>query len=67
MRKLKGSFMNYGEMLTFKVEAQGDTIYIQAPTKADAELKFVEAFGKVPKKLLTWTQIDAIPDGEEAI
>ena len=59
--------MNYGELLTWKVEAQGDTIYIQAPTFDDAELKFIEAFGRVPKKLVTWTQIDSIPEGEEAI
>lgn len=55
------------DLLTWKVEAQGDTIYVQAPTLDDAELKFIEAFGRVPKKLVTWTLIEAIPDGEEAI
>lgn len=60
-------FAENRDFLTWKVEAQGDTVYIQAPTLPDAELRFTEAFGNVPAYLVKWTLIDTIPDGEEPI
>ena len=53
--------------MIWKVEAQGDTIYFEETTIDEAEEKFRELFGNVPKKLVTWTEIDKLPDGEETI
>jgi hypothetical protein len=38
------------KMLTWKVEAEGDTVYVQANTLDQAEAKFENAFGVIPKK-----------------
>jgi len=54
-------------MTTWKVEAEGDTVYVQADTLDQAEVKFENAFGFIPKKLVTWTKVDKLPDGEEVI
>lgn len=49
----------------FKVEAQGDTLYIQAPTKADAHLQLTEKIGPIPERLLKWSEVKSLPKGEE--
>jgi hypothetical protein len=54
-------------MLTWKVEAEGDTVYVEAETLDQAEKLFEHAFGVIPKKLVKWTKIDSLPNGEEAI
>ena len=48
----------------YKVEAQGDVLYFQAGDLAHAKEAFREMMGEVPESLLTWTQIDKLPDGE---
>ena len=53
--------------MIWKVEAQGDTIYFKEETLKDAERKFKDFFGEVPKKLVTWTEVDELPDGIEPI
>jgi len=53
--------------MVWKVEAEGDTIYVEAETLDAAEQKFKKAFGVIPSKLVKWTLIDKLPDGEEAI
>lgn len=54
-------------MAIFKVAAEGDTIYIDAVTKLDAEKKLVDFIGDIPHELLTWTDNVELPEGEEAI
>lgn len=54
-------------MLTWKVEAEGDTVYVQDDTLDQAEVKFENAFGVIPKKLVKWTLIDELPEGQETI
>lgn len=49
----------------FKVEAQGDTLYIEAFNKADALIKLEESIGEIPDELLTWTEVKKLPKGEE--
>lgn len=51
----------------FKVEAEGDTLYIQAPTKEDAHLQLTEKIGNIPEELLTWSEIKGLPKDEEFI
>lgn len=51
----------------FKVEAQGDTIYIDAATRAEAESILRRHMGDVPASLLTWSGPVPLPDDEEAL
>ena len=52
-------------MKIFKVEAQGDTLYIQAKDQSDALRQLEEFVGPIPSSLLTWTEIAELPSGEE--
>lgn len=54
-------------MAIFKVEAEGDTIYIEAGDKEEAQAKLTAVFGSIPESLLTWTEGAELPEGEEAI
>ena len=49
----------------WKCDAQGDTVYIEAATKADAEARLRSVLGDIPSSLLTWTEVKKLPDGEE--
>lgn len=51
----------------WKVEAYDDTVYIAAATLKEAKNKFKAVMGDVPSHILKWTQIDALPDGEECL
>lgn len=53
--------------LIFKVEAEGDTVYIFADSLIDAMEKFQGIMGDIPEDLLTWTQVDKVPAGEIAL
>ena len=64
MRK-KAIILNEHDDKIFKVEAQGDTLYIQAPTKEDAHLQLTEKIGSIPERLLTWSEVKKLPKGEE--
>jgi hypothetical protein len=50
----------------FQVEAEGDTIYIEAATREEANRVLKNNFGAVPPSLLKWAQVDKIPEGEES-
>lgn len=51
-------------MKIFKCEAQGDTIYIKAASIDEALSRLIEYMGSgIPEELLTWTEVDKIPDG----
>lgn len=54
-------------MQIYKVEAEGDTVYVRGETIDEAERKFENAFGFIPKKLVTWTKVDELPQGEEFV
>ncbi len=51
----------------FKCEAQGDTrMYFKAVTVDDARVRLIEVTGEqIPEELLTWTEVDKVPEGEE--
>ena len=53
--------------MIWKVEAEGDYVYVEAETIDQAEAKFERSFGKVPRHLVTWTECDSLPEGEETI
>jgi hypothetical protein len=52
-------------MKIFKVEAEGDTLYIQAKTLRAAQDKFTSVMGDVPSGLLSWSEVGSLPEGEE--
>ena len=52
-------------MKIWKCSGQGDTLYIQARTQALAKARLFEMMGEIPESLLTWEEVDALPDGEE--
>jgi hypothetical protein len=53
-------------MKIFKIDAQGDTVYVQAESEADA-LKRLDAagMGEIPRSMLTLTVVKALPKDEE--
>jgi hypothetical protein len=53
--------------MIWKVEAQGDVVYVKGETIDEAELKFRDAFGEIPRKLVKWTEVSELPDGESFI
>jgi hypothetical protein len=56
-----------GAVKIFKIEAEGDTIYLQAETLAQAKVQLENKMGQIPEELLTWTEIKKLPKGEEFI
>ncbi len=49
----------------YKIEAQGDTVYIQAADEDGAVAALASKLGPIPRSMLTVTLVDALPDGEE--
>ena len=56
-----------GPQEVFRVDAQGDTIYIDAFTSVEARLILKRHMGDIPESLLTWSGPMPLPDGEEAL
>ena len=55
-------------MKIFKCEAKGDTMYFNADTIDAAHVRLIEVTGaQIPKELLTWTEVNEVPDGEEVL
>lgn len=52
------------KMLIWKCDAQGDTVYIEAFTQAQARTRLVEVMGDIPESLLAWSTVDKLPKGE---
>jgi len=52
-------------MSIYKVEAQGDVVYIEAGTLESAKGQFFEKIGHVPASMLTFTEVDELPEDEE--
>lgn len=51
----------------FRVTAEGDTIYIGAFCREDAEKVFQRYFGDMPTALVTWKLVPEAPDDEEVL
>lgn len=51
----------------FKVEAEGDVLYFAAENLEDAKRQFAAMLGPVPAVLLTWTEIEELPDDEDFV
>lgn len=51
----------------FRVEAQGDVLYIDAFTLVEAKLVLRQRMGDIPESLLAWSGPVPLPAGEEAL
>lgn len=51
----------------FKVEAEGDTMYFGADDLDGAKKKLNDFIGPIPDSLVKWSEVDEVPDGEEAL
>ena len=51
----------------FKVEAEGDTVYIEAEDKKAALARLTEVVGPIPESLLKWSSVSKLPKGEELL
>ena len=49
----------------WKCEAQGDTVYIEAESADEAFKQLCAKIGDMARSLVTITEIDRLPDGEE--
>lgn len=54
-------------MKIFKCEAQDDVLYFEAVNLSEAKQRLHDdpMMGDIPEELLTWTEIDKLPEGEE--
>lgn len=49
----------------FKAEAEGDTMYFGAEDLQGARDQFHKLIGDVPSGIVTWSEVDELPEGEE--
>ena len=54
-------------MAFFKIEAQGDTVYVEAPTEQGAIERLTAVMGKIPRSMLTITPVKKLPENEECL
>ena len=62
---LRGEETMSRELKIFKVEAEGDEMYIQAADKEHARLRLFEFTGPIPENLLSWSEVDVLSEGQE--
>jgi len=51
----------------WKVEAEGDVLYIAAGDQAHAQAILFEMIGEMPVSLLHWSEVEQLPEGEELL
>ena len=52
----------------FKMEAQGDTMYVRAENETEARGELTQAIGEeIPESLLTISEVTELPEGEELL
>ena len=54
-------------MTIYKVELEGDEMYIEADTKEAAKARLKTFTGEIPDSLLTWTENVELPEDEEKL
>jgi hypothetical protein len=54
-------------MKIWKIEAAGDTVYLQAEDLNHAKKELKGKIGDIPSSMLTFTAVDALPEGEELL
>lgn len=59
--------MKNSKLQIYKIDAQGDTIYIEALSESDAVSRLMQVMGHIPRSLLTLAVVKELPDGEELL
>jgi hypothetical protein len=54
-------------MKIFKVEAEDDTLYIEAANFQAASDRLEKFMGIIPESLLKWSEAKELPEGEELL
>lgn len=54
-------------MKIFKIEAEGDEVYVQAVHEESAIFIMSDAMGAIPRDLLTVTEVPELPEGVELL
>lgn len=54
-------------MKIWKVEAEGDTLYIEADNFQAANDRLEKFMGIIPESLLKWAEVKELPEGEELL
>jgi hypothetical protein len=54
-------------MSFFKVQAERDTLYIEARNQEMANDKLQKFCGVIPSSLLKWEEVDFVPEGEACL
>lgn len=47
------------------MEAEGDTMYINADDLTQAKARLLKMVGPMPVHILTWSEVTELPEGEE--
>ena len=53
--------------MIYKIEAEGDAVYVEATDERKALARFTERIGPVPRSLLTISVVKKLPKGEELL
>lgn len=67
MKKTKKKEAQKSGTKIFKIDAQGDTVYVRASTKEFAYLQLTEKMGPIPIALLEFSEVQKLPNGEELL
>jgi hypothetical protein len=51
----------------FKAEAEGDTVYLEAENSTEAYNVLVSKLGPIPRSMVTFTEVNALPDDEQLL
>ena len=50
---------------TFEATAMGDVIHFEASNQAEADQMLTAMCGHLPSGMVTWKELDSLPDGAE--
>lgn len=67
MKKTKKKAEQKSVTQLFKIDAQGDIVYLLASSQEEAQRKFFEIRGEIPASLLTFSTVRHLPLGEEIL
>jgi hypothetical protein len=54
-------------MAYWKIVAQSDTVYVEAPDERGAKERLTAVMGEIPASLLTITEVKKLPKNEELL
>lgn len=52
-------------MAIYKIEAEGDVVYVDEPNETSARVYLERMMGKIPSSLLKFSVVNELPEDEE--